>query len=321
MNHYHFISTLLLYNFTTLASPIFRFSYLSSNQLSGAIPNSIGNLVKIRTMYVSLLLSIGHFNDSFSNNFRHNSFLSPPSLQLFVFQSTEWSHPWFDRKSCQPSVPVCVILIFIFDFNNSSLIFHDFRFDFLPSFTSAVCISTNWVEPSLIRSGTLSTLRVCMYHYRFHLSYQQLIHPSFAKLTLLTFSSASSIPICWVEPSLIRSGTLSTFKTCTYYSYLHLTLTLLTSTNHVQLFEFQSSEWSHPWFDRESCLPWESVCLIIIFIVHFNNSSSHYFSLLSSQFFSFPTFSSASCIPINWVEPSLIRSGTLSDFGNCTYHE
>ena len=82
------------------------FSYLSSNRLSGAIPDSIGNLVYLESLYVSLsfssfisttlLLTASHY-------FRLNSFLYPPSLQRVVFQSTEWSHPWFDREPCQTS--------------------------------------------------------------------------------------------------------------------------------------------------------------------------------------------------------------------------
>ena len=212
-----------------------------------------------------------------------------------------------------------------FHFNNSSS--HCFsllssQFFSFPTFSSAICIPINWVEPSLIRSEILSTFGTCMCHSHFHLWFQQLFShlsrlsfrfPSFLYLLFsrLYFNQLSgaipdsignlvhleSLYVSLSFPSFLSTTDSSIFRKTysphlffsEFYSNLlsgtipdsignivylqnmyvlfilaFIATTLLTSTNHVQLFEFQSSEWSHPWFDRESCLPWESVCNTIV---------------------------------------------------------
>ena len=136
-------------------------------------------------------------------------------------------------------------------------------------------MTTSWVEPSLILSGASSPFRPCMYHYHsIFLSLTVYSHIFFTTFVIIH----SSYPViclvtCWMEPSLIRSGTSSPFNTCMcdYHSIFHL-----------------------------------------------NNS---YSLIFSSQFFPLLIFSSAIWVTTSWVEPSLIRSGTLPIFSICMCHD
>src|SRR3989338_5443196 len=82
-------------------------SRLNDNQLSGTIPDSIGNLVNLQLLYVSL--SFFHIN-LFSHLFPALVIILmySTSFQPFEFQPTEWNHPRLDREPCQTVSIVCV---------------------------------------------------------------------------------------------------------------------------------------------------------------------------------------------------------------------
>ena len=91
-------------------------SLLYSNTLSGTIPASIGNLAKLQQLYVSFSFlvfkaTISYSSISFSRGFfLHHFLIYQPHAQQFEWQPAEWNYSCFDRKPCQSSRPVCIIL-------------------------------------------------------------------------------------------------------------------------------------------------------------------------------------------------------------------
>ena len=164
-----------LHSFT---NPVFR--YLNYNQLSGAIPDSIGNLVNLQRLYVSLThsspLDSTSFN-SYSNTFSdlcHNWILPFTNLTLSYLRSNQVSGAIPDSIGNLVNLQYLYVSSsfhhsyqqLLFSYSHISSWLSSWFFPSLNS-SSAIWILTSWAEPSLILSAILSTFSTCMCHYHF----------------------------------------------------------------------------------------------------------------------------------------------------------
>ena len=139
---------------------------------------------------------------------------------------------------------------------------------------------------------------------------------------LLAFSSAIWITISWVEPYLIRSGTLPIYSTCMYHYLFIFHLIdefLLISFNHLRpkliILWFTYLMFRNLYFNQLSGTIPDSIGNLInlqnLYVsiawsfLNIRNTNSHIFPRSSSQFLPYRTFSQAIWVTISSMEQSL----------------
>ena len=81
---------------------------LDTNQLSGTIPSSIGNLAQLQWLYVHYGFQFRQQTHIKTNSFNPNfSIFVCDYVQISFHESIEWSDPFIDRQSCPTWLLVC----------------------------------------------------------------------------------------------------------------------------------------------------------------------------------------------------------------------
>ena len=159
---------------------------------------------------------------------------------------------------------------------------HSFIIFSLHPFASAIWTLTSWVEPSLILSGALPISSICIsLSFSYHfICYSHIFSRLWAQSLNFVFSNLFSNDLTGAIP--ISIGNLTDLQNV----YVLLQFSLV--------------------YQRSSFI------LIALFLTSFHDFSVQFSRLLTSYL--------ASWIPISWVEPFLIRSGTLPICSSCMYH-